>query len=99
MTAASLATATLVRLGEITNRTLVLPLVVYYPTSRCNSRCISCDWWRQTGVVLHMVSGVADLGRFGFTAIAESAAKADELYQHALRVFDEEAQAALQPKR
>lgn len=49
MTAASLATATLVRLGEISNRTLVLPLVVYYPTSRCNSRCISCDWWRQTG--------------------------------------------------
>src|SRR5207253_63492 len=24
-------------------------LAVFYPTSRCNSRCISCDWWRQTG--------------------------------------------------
>jgi MoaA/NifB/PqqE/SkfB family radical SAM enzyme len=44
-----LATAMLVRLGEVTNRTFVLPLVIFYPTSRCNSRCISCDWWKQTG--------------------------------------------------
>ena len=42
-------TATLVRLGEMSNRTLVLPLVVFSPTSRCNSRCISCDWWKRTG--------------------------------------------------
>ena len=49
MTPASLATATLVRLGEISNRTFVLPLAVFYPTSRCNSRCISCDWWKQDG--------------------------------------------------
>lgn len=49
MTAASIATATLVRLGEISNRTFVLPLVIFYPTSRCNSRCVSCDWWKQTG--------------------------------------------------
>ncbi|HZT76970.1 MAG TPA: radical SAM protein [Vicinamibacterales bacterium] len=49
MTAASFATATLVRLGEISNRTFVLPLVIFYPTSRCNSRCVSCDWWKQTG--------------------------------------------------
>jgi MoaA/NifB/PqqE/SkfB family radical SAM enzyme len=27
----------------------VLPLVVFYPTSRCNSRCVSCDWWKQSG--------------------------------------------------
>jgi MoaA/NifB/PqqE/SkfB family radical SAM enzyme len=27
----------------------VLPLAIFYPTSRCNSRCISCDWWKQTG--------------------------------------------------
>ena len=49
MTATVLATAVLVRLGEVTNRTYVLPLVIFYPTSRCNSRCISCDWWKQTG--------------------------------------------------
>jgi MoaA/NifB/PqqE/SkfB family radical SAM enzyme len=49
MTASTLATATLVRLGRATNRTFVLPLLIFYPTGRCNSRCISCDWWRQSG--------------------------------------------------
>jgi len=44
-----LATAVLVRLGEATNRTLILPLVMFYPTSRCNSRCNSCDWWKHGG--------------------------------------------------
>src|SRR3954465_9834102 len=44
-----LATSTLVRLGRATNRTLVLPLLIFYPTGRCNSRCVSCDWWKQTG--------------------------------------------------
>jgi MoaA/NifB/PqqE/SkfB family radical SAM enzyme len=39
----------LVRLGEVTNRTLVLPVVIFYPTSRCNSRCVSCDWWQSSG--------------------------------------------------
>jgi MoaA/NifB/PqqE/SkfB family radical SAM enzyme len=47
--AAGLATAALVRLSEVTNRTLTLPLVVFFPTSRCNSRCVSCDWWRHSG--------------------------------------------------
>jgi len=42
-------TAALVRLQEVTNRTFVLPLLIFYPTSRCNSRCMSCDWWRQSG--------------------------------------------------
>ena len=49
MSPAALATAVLVRLGEVSNRTFVLPLVVFFPTSRCNSRCLSCDWWKQTG--------------------------------------------------
>jgi MoaA/NifB/PqqE/SkfB family radical SAM enzyme len=39
----------LVRLGEMTNRTIVLPVVVFFPTSRCNSRCVSCDWWKCSG--------------------------------------------------
>jgi MoaA/NifB/PqqE/SkfB family radical SAM enzyme len=42
-------TAMLVRLTEITNRTFALPLVIFYPTGRCNSRCVSCDWWRTHG--------------------------------------------------
>ena len=49
MSPAALATAMLVRLGEVSNRTFVLPLVVFYPTSRCNSRCVSCDWWTHGG--------------------------------------------------
>ena len=43
------AIALLVRVAEVTNRTFVLPLLVVYPTSRCNSACVSCDWWRNTG--------------------------------------------------
>ena len=49
MTPSALATATLVRLGRVTNRTFVLPLLIFYPTGRCNSRCVSCDWWKQSG--------------------------------------------------
>jgi Fe-coproporphyrin III synthase len=63
MAATSLATATLVRLGELSNRTFVLPLVIFYPTSRCNSRCVSCDWWKQSGagdLTLSEIGGVAD---------------------------------------
>ncbi len=59
----ALATAMLVRLGEVTNRTFVLPLLIFYPTSRCNSRCVSCDWWRHDGaddLTLKEIADVAD---------------------------------------
>ena len=49
MTSSGLATAALIRIGELTNRTFVLPLLVFFPTSRCNSRCLSCDWWKSSG--------------------------------------------------
>lgn len=52
----------LVRLGELTNRTFVLPLVTFFPTSRCNSRCLSCDWWKGSGandLTLEEIQGVA----------------------------------------
>ena len=42
-------TQLLVAVGEMTNRTLAVPVVVFFPTSRCNSRCVSCDWWRASG--------------------------------------------------
>ena len=45
----ALATAMFVRLGVAVNRTFVLPLLIFYPTSRCNSRCLSCDWWKHSG--------------------------------------------------
>jgi Fe-coproporphyrin III synthase len=57
------ATSVLVRLGELTNRTFVLPVVVFFPTSRCNSRCVSCDWWKCSGagdLTLPEIEGVAD---------------------------------------
>ena len=41
--------ATFVTLNEWTNRTFALPVVIFFPTSRCNSRCVSCDWWRTSG--------------------------------------------------
>jgi MoaA/NifB/PqqE/SkfB family radical SAM enzyme len=59
----ALATALLVRLGELTNRTFVLPLVIFYPTSRCNSRCASCDWWKCSGagdLALPEIAAVVD---------------------------------------
>ena len=49
MRGSALPTALLVRLCEVTNRTFVLPVLIFYPTSRCNSRCVSCDWWKQSG--------------------------------------------------
>jgi len=62
VTAARLATAMMVRLGEVSNHTFVLPLVIVYPTSRCNSRCVSCDWWKQSGagdLSLREIDGLA----------------------------------------
>jgi MoaA/NifB/PqqE/SkfB family radical SAM enzyme len=59
---ATLATATAIRLGQATNRTFVLPLVIFYPTGRCNSRCVSCDWWKQSGaddLTLDEIRGIA----------------------------------------
>jgi MoaA/NifB/PqqE/SkfB family radical SAM enzyme len=59
----ALRTSALVRLGELTNRTFVLPLVVFFPTSRCNSRCVSCDWWKSSGagdLTLEEIQSVAD---------------------------------------
>lgn len=47
-----------------------------------------------TGVVLHMLSGLAIDGRFGITAIGRSAEHAAELYQRSLRTVGMAAQAA-----
>jgi MoaA/NifB/PqqE/SkfB family radical SAM enzyme len=40
----------LVQLNVRTHLTWALPILLYAPTSRCNSRCVSCDWWRSDGV-------------------------------------------------
>ncbi|HVV51167.1 MAG TPA: radical SAM protein [Polyangia bacterium] len=44
-----LRTNLLVKLGEVTGRTHALPLVLFGVTERCNSRCVSCDFWRADG--------------------------------------------------
>ena len=49
MTGSQATTTALAWLGQAINRTLVLPLVVFFPTSRCNSRCLSCAWWTSSG--------------------------------------------------
>lgn len=41
----ALATIVMAQIGEATNRTLVLPIVMFAPTHRCNSACVSCAWW------------------------------------------------------
>jgi Fe-coproporphyrin III synthase len=38
-----------VKYNELTHQTLALPILIFYPTARCNSRCISCDWWQSDG--------------------------------------------------
>lgn len=46
---AQLASNLAVKYNELTHRTLALPIFIFYPTARCNSRCISCDWWQSDG--------------------------------------------------
>jgi Fe-coproporphyrin III synthase len=49
LTAGHLRSNLLVKLGRVTSRTHVLPLVLFAPTARCNSKCVSCEWWRADG--------------------------------------------------
>src|SRR5262245_1588994 len=45
----ALRTNALATAGAALNRTLVLPVLFFSPTSRCNSRCVTCDWWQHSG--------------------------------------------------
>ncbi|HSY25586.1 MAG TPA: radical SAM protein [Polyangiaceae bacterium] len=47
--AGRLATHALVQLNLRTHRTWGLPILLFAPTSRCNSRCVSCDFWKTDG--------------------------------------------------
>jgi Fe-coproporphyrin III synthase len=57
----TMKTSMLVALGTAANRTLVLPIVIFFPTSRCNSRCVSCDWWKASGAGDLSVGEIAQL--------------------------------------
>ena len=52
------------------------------------------DQARQTGVVLHMISCLTELGRIGLTAVGDTPQQAWDLHQQAERVLLEEARAA-----
>ncbi len=45
----TLAANAAIKFNETTHQTLALPLLIFFPTARCNSRCVSCDWWRADG--------------------------------------------------
>lgn len=45
----------------------------------------------QSGVVMHIISGVGELGRVGITAIADSPQGAKQLYQRFIEILDREA--------
>jgi hypothetical protein len=53
------------------------------------------DQSRQTGVVFHMMSALPEHGRVGLTAIGETQAQADELYQRTVSALDQETSSAM----
>jgi MoaA/NifB/PqqE/SkfB family radical SAM enzyme len=69
LTPAHLRANLLVKLSELTGRTHALPMVLLAVTARCNSRCVSCDWWRADGsgdLSLDEIQRLAaELPRFG----------------------------------
>lgn len=56
------------------------------------------DHLAQKGIILHMITSVSDRGRFGLTAIADTAGEADALYNRTAKIFDDEARAARKPQ-
>ena len=58
-----LLTSALVQLNVRTHRTWALPILMFAPTSRCNSRCASCDWWRTDGTTDMRPDEIAALAR------------------------------------
>ena len=55
------------------------------------------DHARQTGVVFHMMTALAELGSTGLTAVGDTREQARELYDRTVAVLDEEAAAAVCP--
>ena len=56
------------------------------------------DHGTQQGVVFHMISCITEVGRVGMTAIGDSPAAAQALYERAERALLDEARAALAPQ-
>jgi MoaA/NifB/PqqE/SkfB family radical SAM enzyme len=63
LTIPQLASNLLVQLNHATDRTYVLPILIFFPTARCNSHCVSCDWWKADGagdLTLEEIRGLVD---------------------------------------
>jgi hypothetical protein len=58
-------------------------------------RNLHFDQTRQTGIVFHMMSALGEAGRVGLTAVDNSPAEADALFQKAVEALDDEARLAL----
>jgi hypothetical protein len=56
------------------------------------------DQARQTGVVLHLISSLTELGRIGYTAVGDTAEQAWELHQRAEQTLLAEASTAAQDR-
>ncbi|KXK57027.1 MAG: hypothetical protein UZ07_CHB004001059 [Chlorobi bacterium OLB7] len=54
-------------------------------------RGLHFDQSRQTGIVCHMMTSLAECGRMGFTAVANSMEEAEALYHRAIEILDQEA--------
>jgi hypothetical protein len=61
-------------------------------------RGLHFDQTRQTGVIFHMMSALAENGSVGLTAVGDSHAEADAFYKKTVAALDEEAAAALAPR-
>ncbi len=61
-------------------------------------RGLHFDQTRQTGVIFHMMSALAENGSVGLTAVGDSHEEADVFYRKAVAALDEEAAAALAPR-
>jgi hypothetical protein len=46
----------------------------------------------QTGVIVHMLSGIGSSGRLGLTAIGSTRQQAEEIYQRFITTLDQAAQ-------
>jgi hypothetical protein len=61
-------------------------------------RGLHFDQTRQTGVIFHMMSALAECGSVGLTAVGDSHAEAETFYKKAVAALDEEAAEAMAPR-
>jgi hypothetical protein len=61
-------------------------------------RGLHFDQTRQTGVIFHMMSALAECGSVGLTAVGDSHAEAETFYKKAVAALDEEAADAVAPR-